>query len=341
MKTTVREILKGTKLGKLQTVGMMQVLPLIGEIQFDKFASPLKNSMFSTNEYGSMNWKNLTSKVIIVPTHTSYMIKEQGQDHALPASGIISKNSSRNYNTAACIQETCGGHISPSDYDFSILPFSIREPAIRKRNETKYGKLWSDIKIFNNATQITEHSAHLEYFFDKFKEELNEFVAEFENITFQVGAIIFINGIIAGIERTPNSNYWNDIWRPLIRGCYGSCVIENIQQKRKLDTNSIERMRVPLDLTKIESISDLEKQFKITQKKQKSNVIDIIKEYLDESLSETIDEIKGNLNRNNLENSNFIGQAVREEEAYVYASLISKKSSLNSLKWKAAEKFEI
>ena len=63
---TISEILKGTTAGRMQSVGYMQVIPLISQIEDDRFVSPMEAEV-STKGYGSMVFNNPINKVLIVP----------------------------------------------------------------------------------------------------------------------------------------------------------------------------------------------------------------------------------------------------------------------------------
>ena len=217
---TISEILKGTTAGRMQSVGYMQVIPLISQIEDDRFVSPLETEV-STKGYGSMVFSNPINKVLIVPLHAGYVVKRAAQDHAMSSVGVIGRKRKRTYNTAMCIQQTQGGYIPSGKHKMLILPFSLRESALKVRKKVSYDKLWREISQFN-IKMGARKGAHLEFFLDKFKSELDQFIAEFEPVPNQVGAIILIDGEVVGIEKAPSVSYWLGIWPALIRECYGS-----------------------------------------------------------------------------------------------------------------------
>lgn len=91
-------------------------------------------------------------------------------------------------------------------------------------------------------------------FFGRFAQELDRFVAEFESLDGQVGAVVLADGRVLGVERTPTAAYWQTLWAPLLRGCYGAEVI------RRQQTGAPARppaTRVPLDATKVGSLEEL------------------------------------------------------------------------------------
>ena len=88
---TISEILKGTTAGRMQSVGYMQVIPLISQIEDDRFVSPLEAEV-STRGYGSMVFNNPLNKVLIVPLHAGYVVKQAAQDHAMSQAGVIGRD---------------------------------------------------------------------------------------------------------------------------------------------------------------------------------------------------------------------------------------------------------
>jgi len=94
----------------------------------------------------------------------------------------------------------------------------LRETAhsLRKgASSHSYDRLWPAISSMNQQLGIRNTAGHLEFFLQEFGKELDRFVAEFEIVPNQVGAIILINGRVAGVERAPNPEFWESIWQPL------------------------------------------------------------------------------------------------------------------------------
>lgn len=221
---TIAEILRGAEAGRMQSVGYMQVIPLVSDLQDLNFTSP-KEAVVGTSTYGTMRFENPSDGILIVPTHAGYIVKQKAQNHAMAHTGIVKRKGQRAYDTAMCVQQSQGGYITKGAHKLSILPFSLREKALELKNEKQYGKLWNAISDFNKSLGV-RGGGHLEYFLNHFQKELDQFVAEFECVPKQVGAIILIDGDIVGIERAPNYAYWKAIWPALIRECYGSRAIE-------------------------------------------------------------------------------------------------------------------
>ncbi len=179
-KIDVREVLRGCEAGRLQSVGYMQVIPLVSDLYDDRFVSPVQcDADVYTTSYGTLGFRNSSDSVMIVPCHAGYVVKQHAQDHAMAHAGVVAAAGDRRYDTAVCIQASQGGFIEKGSYRMLILPHALREHALQLRKTKNYQKLWDDISVFNRSLGV-QGQGHLEYFLKAFKKELDEFVAEFE-----------------------------------------------------------------------------------------------------------------------------------------------------------------
>jgi hypothetical protein len=297
-----------------------------------------KRTLMSTNDYGTMNFDNPTDKVLLVPCHAGYVTAQKAQDHAMAHTGMVGKKSKKRFNTAMCIQQRQGGYISPDQHKMMILPHSLREAALAKRNKNEYSKLWGDISKFNRGLGLNMTNGHLEYFLREFEKELDEFVAEFECVSEQCGAIVLVNGFVVGIERAPNPKFWRDVWTPMIRECYGSLAI---QAGRDTSVKSVLKTRVPLSGS-FGSLDDLESALDETEEKQTEKVREIIRGLLDDSFSRSVES--GSVNKyviSTVKNDQFAGQVVQDNTKICYASLFTTKEWAKSAPWRKASRFTI
>jgi len=339
MEITIKDILKGTTVGNMQTVGIMQVIPLLSDIEFDGFVSPEENCEFSNNNYGNMQFKNNNTETMIIPAHVAYLTSQEAQDHGLPHAGLVKGKGSTSYNTAACVQESQGGYVRGGNHKFTIMPFSIREIALSKRSEHSYNKLWPAIRSFNQTLGLRGHG-HLEYFFKQFDQELEQFVAEFETVHKQVGAIIIINGKVAGVERAPNYKYWKQLWKELVRGCYASYALQ-VSKNKEVNEKDINKIRSAMNLNNINSLDDLTTELNRTEKTQKNKVNNILKGFINDKFTVSNDEKLSNIQRQNVKNNQFAGQLVKDSEAIVYASIITTSNWFKNEKWHTAGDFSL
>lgn len=315
---TVRDALRGCRAGRLQSVGYMQVIPLLSEVSDDRFATPDQcQADVYTTDYGTLGFRNSSDAIMIVPCHAGYVVKQHAQDHAMMHSAVMAPNSERRYDTAACIQASQGGLLAKGSYQMLILPHSLRENALLKRDVRDFRKIWDDISTFNGRLGLTRHG-HLEYFLDAFKRELDEFVAEFESVPKQIGAIILINDRVVGVERAPSHSYWESIWPCLIRECYGSLAIEtakNQPDQTRSSASNPDRLLEAGSLDELESlIADL-----ASQEEQKAQ--SVVERLLHERLDLGYESKTVGLSIDSAFSKHFSGQVIRDGSRVVYASL--------------------
>lgn len=227
MNFTLNEILFGVGHGRPQSVGNMEVIPLIDEEgSRGESWNPPTNLEMGTSSYGTVYLWNSGDGPTIVPLGSSWVVKEKAQDHAIGSAIIIDKGQGVSTNTAMCIQSTQGGKITQGNHDFTILPLDLRWKALALRSVSQYDKLWQHIRKFDSGYGMDRQDAALINFLTSFKRQLDQFVAEFELVPRQIGAIIRINGVLVGIELAPSEEFWKSLWVPLIRVCYGSLAIK-------------------------------------------------------------------------------------------------------------------
>jgi len=223
---TVEQILAGTTLGRSQTVGHMEVIPIIpdssGSVD-DTFAPP--DITAATQGYGNVRMTNDEDRPTIAPTGAGWVTPQAAQDHAIASAEFIPAKKTVAVDTAMCIQASQGGYIKDAK-EFLILPATLRTAAIAQRTVKSYGKLWPTIDSFNKGLGVQDHGGHLVYFLKHFAKQLDEFVAEFELVPDQIGALVLVGGKVVGIERAPNPAFWSSVWTPLVRVCYGAVALQ-------------------------------------------------------------------------------------------------------------------
>lgn len=339
---TIADVLRGTTVGRMQSCGYMSVIPLISDLVDDRFVSPDKAKV-STTSYGTLIVENPEGSgnggdVMILPFAAGYIVKQAAQDHATPTAKVIGSGKKVKITTAACIQQTQGGSISSGSHQFTIIPWSLREAALVTRKKEDYAKLWEPIGQFNRRLGITG-SSHLEYFMEHFKDQLDEFAAEFEVVANQVGAIILMNGEVVGIERAPNYGYWKSIWGPMIRESYGSLALE--YAKSFGDAPPAPKTKVPLKATGIRSLKELKVALERADGGEASSVKKVIRKLVDEPFTREVEEKVKGFSVETLMHKQFAGQVVKDDENVVYASFMTTGKWKKNQKWYEAEGFRI
>lgn len=334
----LREVLRGCEAGRLQSVGYMQVIPLVSDLSDDRFVSPVQceADIYTTN-YGTLGFRNKSESVMIVPCHAGYVVKQQAQDHAMAHAAVVAAAEDRHYDTAMCIQAAQGGFIRKGAYRMLILPYALRERALELRKTKDYQKLWNDISSFNSRLGVAGQG-HLEYFLKAFKKELDEFVAEFECVPNQVGAIILVDDRVVGVERAPSHAYWQSIWPSLIRECYGSLAIETAKAAGERPPTHSPRVQLPLQ---IESLDELESLIAEIARQEDERAKKTVRDLLDESLTLVHEESVADVMIDTASSAHFTGQVIRDGDAIVYASLPATKLFVKNQQWTRAEPFAI
>ncbi|UCF32896.1 MAG: hypothetical protein JSV78_11250 [Phycisphaerales bacterium] len=337
-RTSMAEVLRGTRAGRIQSVGYMQVIPLISNLTDDRFVSPTEGqARVSTTGYGTLDFDNPSEAVLIVPCHAGYVVKQAAQDHAMSHAGLVAGGKRRAFNTAVCIQQNQGGLIRHGNYRMLILPFPLREPALKLRKKREYNRLWHAIGAFNRTLGVPAWG-HLEYFLNRFRKELDQFVAEFECVPKQLGAIILVDGRVVGIERAPNHDYWRSVWPCLIRECYGSLAIQVARSRG--ETSPPPSTRVPLAET-TDSLDELADAVADAAAEEERRAETIVRELLMEPFATEVDDHVAGLTLETLSHARFAGQVVRDGERVVYASILAKRRRLLEQEWERAAAFSI
>lgn len=334
-KTTFTEILEGVDTGKMQTVGLMQVIPLLSDLSDDRFIAPTQAKV-STSGYGRLVFDNVTDSIVIVPCNATYILSQAAQDHAMAQAGVIPGKKAGLFDNAMCIQQSQGGLIKAGNHKMMILPFSLREKALELRDVREYNKLWKYIERFNKQFGINA-GGELKHFFTQFEKELDQFVAEFECVPRQVGAVILINGEIAGIERAPSVKYWKSVWTALIRECYGSLAIE---AGRKTSGAAKEpKTRIPLG--KADTLEELRAALAEAEKQEKETAACKIREIFNESLTLESDEDTNGMKIQTYENKEFTGQVIKDGNKIIYGSFIAREYRMNNRGWRKDSAFSV
>lgn len=340
--TTIAALLRGATPGRTQSVGLMEVVPLLSELSDERFASPADAGVrMSTASYGTMVFDNACAaeegpQLLIVPCHAGFVVKQAAQDHAMAEVGLVPPGQRGRFDTAMCIQQSQGGLISAGSHRMTILPHQLRERALAVRGQRSYDKLWPAISRFNAAFGV-KGAAHLSSYFDRFARELDQFVAEFECVPGQVGAIVLIDGDVVGVERGPSHGYWAGVWPALIRGCYGSLALETARAKAAAGAELVSG-RAPLPpAASLDALADaIEAAAEAEAERTRELIRQLVAKRLtvEAARSEhdlTIETLKGGL----------VGQLIREDERVVYVSLTTTARSRRGAAWRRAADFVI
>lgn len=329
----IQDILKGCEPGRIQSVGYMQVVPLLSDLEDDRFISPVATKI-SNSDYGHLCFRNDTPKTVIIPSHTGYLTKRAAQDHAMTKAGVVVANSKRDYRDAVCIESSQPGTLSEEDdKEMIVLPVRLREYATMHRSEGSYSRMWGSIATYSTSHGIQDRGGHLKLFFEQFRTQLDQFVAEFEPVPHQVGAIVLVGNTIIGIERAPSQVFWLDMWPVVIRCSYGA---EALGYARD-NPNATPDLRAPL--RQATDLDDLALALNEANEAERLNAKAVIDRLIDAEFTESEDENLVDLSVKTIANDQLIGQTVFHEGRAVYCSLISKEAWRKHADWHEAPPF--
>jgi hypothetical protein len=318
MSFTVEQILRGTGLGPMQSVGRMQVIPVLGADD-ETFAPP--ELEVATQGYGTVLLRNVSDLPTIVPPGAGWVVEHKAQDHALGGGSLLRPQEHKVVTTAMCIQQSQGGYIPSAKHRLSILPAALRPFALSVRKVVGYSKLWEELTKLNTAHGLTHAGGSLVAYLKSFGKQLDEFVAEFELVPRQLGAIVLVSGEIVGIERAPSAAYFASVWNPLVRLCYGSLALS----ANRGDGDAPPVTRLPLRITD-SSLEGIRAALLQVESSEAALAVDLV-----ESLSalrlesgEDDDEVLDRIALRTVANELWAGQVVTVDSAVVYGSLTTR-----------------
>ena len=325
MERHFRDLLRGLKPGIAQECGMTCVIPLISESEILSTIGDVDNLRIGTERYGTVVVENLNDEPTIIPSGLSILTKQIAQDHCIPFTKVIGGKKVKGYNKCCCVQDSQGGAIQKDKHEVSMLPHPLRESVYEIRNVDKFGKLWDSLRNFSvELGGNIGHNGWLVDFIDTHKDSLTDFVSHFEPVDNQLGAIILINGKVAGIEVVPSYKMWNVLWKPLIKECYGSLALW-MNNKVKFHSS---RTRVKMNESNIKTVSDIRAEYDRVLKEEQNIVSQIIRETIDEPLTRVQTESEFGFTINTYENTKFCGQSIERNGIIIYGSFISKRTHL-------------
>lgn len=322
----MKEILKGKKAGKIQKVGIMQVIPIFhqtSDLADYSIATPNQAIKAKTTNYGSFAFRNEDrERVSIIPSHYSVMTKKKAQDHAMSRAGLLGPKSKKTFNDAFCIQETQCGYMEEDNHEFVVLPYTLRNTVNKMGRGEGFSRLWNDISRFNREMGVSKSGGHLVYFFEKYNDKLGEFVAQFECLPKQTGAIVLIDNHVVGLEIAPNPEYWAEVWEPLIRACYGSETVRRLLTKK---ADEKDHKVSDSAITQATSITQLEDAVYRFEENERSKAQGIVKNVMEQKLSFSpySDNVVGKYICSDATNGTYAGQVVMNDGYVVYASLVA------------------
>lgn len=317
--TTLKQLFKGYKIGTPQVAGLMRVIPILTKTEFTAVASMEKIYVDKDMDYDTLRMTNESDSIGVIPHGLMYVISEKAQDRVVPSAHLIKGKKEINVN---CLQPSEGGYMAEGqqDREWGILPANLKISAWQHAHEKRYDALWGDMQTFLRDVGLS--GRELIQFFREFKTELEEFVAQFEPVKNQVGAFFIMNNVLIGIEIVPNYAIWQQMWRPLVRDCYGS---EAIHLIKKGHAQAI--FKPVLQIDKIDTFADLENQVDDLLKADADLSKDIIKDIQGEEVMAEQEQELDNFTLYKMQSDSFLGQFAKHgPERIIYLSAVLREA---------------
>lgn len=320
------EFLKGLEAREPQTVGNMTVIPLVAQATERNGVGTVADIYLERDlAYDRLQMATASNAPTILPAGYAMITKEKAQDRAVASKTILPAKGSKEVN-AFCVQSTQCGLMSSANkaqQEFRMLPATIRMVAYRHRNEKKFNALWDSLAIYNSSLKVTGN--FLSSFFNEYKSRLSQFVAEFELVPFQRGAIILINDELVGVEFAPNPLAFSAQWETLIRDCYGSEAIARQSQHKTINESAL--------FGDVESLDDLEKKLDEVEDREIEFAEQQVQMVLNQTEQRAVKQTEGGMKVIDLETTDFVGQAVQDGDTIIDLTLLRRNAAERGFKF--------
>jgi len=315
----LRDLLKGLEGRQPQSVGNMTIIPLVAqETEVDAIGTVADVYLNRDKAYDMLNMGTKSDHPTIVPGGYTLITKQSAQDRALKSKQVIPAKGTTD-TPAFCVQSSQGGLMGSHNEQQKVrmLPARIRKQCYTMRNQQGFNGLWNSLGQYNTSHGLS--GDFLKTFFEKYQKQLQEFVAEFELVPHQRGAIILINDKVVGVEISPNPMAFSAQWEILIRDCYGSEAITQQEAPPTVHESSILGDAESLEdlLNRVEQIEDAEYAFAEKQ----------VSDLLGQQQTESVRQTEGGLKVVDLETPEFVGQGIRSNGDMIDLTLLRRDAA--------------
>lgn len=329
----VRDLLRGYQvdLGAIQVCGNMTVVPIVSEQEFSGGVGEVDEVQMTADlDYGALEFTNQGGRVGIVMQGATIITKQNAQDRTVPQATILRPKSKETVGVF-CVQQTQGGHIRSDklkeefgdEIPYIIMPPSLRSMALDTsyNRPHSYSNLWRGMEGYTGSYGSLRSTSHIVDLYKQYKDQLDTFVAQFEPVHNQLGAIVMIDQEVVAVDIMPTWRSWKKMWRTLIRDSYGAEAIRTAEQGQGIVWHYKLKEDQVTDLDSLEREMQATLGSLIAAIQQKWSEVD--KEVTVQAIKKDIDGI----HLVSVMSDRFIGQAVVHDEHYVYLSLIPKGST--------------
>lgn len=317
------EIISQYQIGRPQIAGYLQIIPLISS-EWEEELVPPHQAIVQSKNYGTLHFENPSESTMLIPLHATYVLKAPVQDTAMSRAGLLAPGKSEEFLSACCVQQWQPGLLTAGTYKFGILPFELREPALSTRYAWDFGKLWPYIAQLNERHNLRV-AGKINLFLNHFKPRLDQFVAEFEVLHKQVGAIVLLDGVVVGVEIAPSASYFRQIWETLLRDSYGSLVMSY-----RPDMGS--RPSAPTHLIpfnyRVETLAEVRQELDLLEELEGHAVQQIAEGLNTDTLRRVKEQNVRHFQLESVIGQRFIGQAVTRNGKVVYLSAVRRRREI-------------
>lgn len=302
------EFLKGLEAREPQTVGNMTVIPLVAPAtEYNGVGTVADVYLNRDIAYDRLQMASSAAAPTIIPSGYALITKEKAQDRAVGSKTIIPANKAQEVN-AFCVQSSQCGYMlkeNKSQQEFRMLPAPVRMVAYKHRDTRRFSALWESLGKYNKSLGV--NGDFLKSFFDEHKDRLSQFVAEFELVPYQRGAIILINDELVGVELSPNPLAFSAQWEVLIRDCYGSEAIAKQSRHQAIDESAL--------FGEVDDLEDLEKRLDEVEDREFEFAESQVRMVLEQDGKQSVRQTENDLSVVDIETGEFVGQAVKKATA--------------------------
>ena len=314
MNSDFKTLLKGYKPGTPQRCGIMSLIPILTDKPYQEVGAVGEISLYKDPAYQTMEFKNDSSKITIIPHGFMFLTAEHAQDRVVP-SAHLAKAGAITRVDVDCLQPSQGGHLQPGLKEWRLLPSALKLAAWSHAGDNQYDSLWNDMRAYLSNAGVS--GGELIMFYKHFQKDLDEFVAQFEPVKNQVGAIIMFGNEVAGIEVTPNYEIWKEMWKPLVRDSYGADALVLVKK------GYTQANRALINVDQIRTFEDLEGAVADILE----NNVAFARSVMDSVLAETVmaeqKEILDDLTLYDFTSANYKGQGVMHgPEHFIYLTAV-------------------
>lgn len=315
----LKQLFSQVRIGEsIQNAGNQIVIPLITDEPNLDLNEDVSVRIAGDSDYSYLTIENFGDRPTVLPQGTAFITEQSAQDRVIKKGTIIEAEKQKRLNVA-CIEQSQGGFMDVGTDESTFVPASLRSVAIEKADEENYDVLWKDIETYMDKVGIKSGGGHIKKFYETFGKELEEFIAPFEPVKKQVGAIIIINNEVVGLEVYPNYGAWKRVWRRLIRDSYGADAISLIKMGKAIG------FKPNINVDDIRSIGDLKQQVNGVQ----VDVVNFVKEKINPFLEKEITQEEVDDDRTGFANEDITvegmkGQCMYKDNKPVYITLVRK-----------------